>query len=403
METAWLALLPLGLLTLLLGVAVTRLTLRLLTPLAILVRGLDTPVEMALPPPPATSPAEVHQLWAALVAMRARLAEHHRQMGAHARELEARVAARTAELCLARDAAEQANRAKTLFLANVSHELRTPLQAIILHARLLERPTPATGSEPLAVIRHASHQLLGLIEQLLTLAKVEAGHPLEVTYQRVALGTWLEEVAATLRPTLAPRNQLALHLPATEITVVSDRNRLTQALYNLIRNADKFTAGGVIRLTLSTDDTDESIRIEVEVEDSGIGIPPTDLEHIFAPFYQGSSGMAGSVSSGIGLGLWLSRCFMAALDGTLTVTSTPSVGSRFRLTLPRAPSRSGMLASADPPSMPSQPPKPGLVTGQRLLLAEDEDSIRTPLVILLSEAGFVVDACADWAGSSRCW
>ncbi|WP_281352060.1 sensor histidine kinase [Caldichromatium japonicum] len=140
LETAGLVLWPLGVLTVVLGVAVVRLTLRLLTPLAFLVRDLETLVETPLSPTPATSPAEVHQLWSALVAMRARLAAHHRH-------LEARVAARTEELSQTLEAAEQANRAKTLFLANVSHELRTPLQAILLQARLLEPPGATTGRE----------------------------------------------------------------------------------------------------------------------------------------------------------------------------------------------------------------------------------------------------------------
>jgi two-component system, sensor histidine kinase len=388
LETAGLALWPLGMLTLVLGVAVARLSLRLLTPLALLVRDLETPVETPLPPPPATSPAEVHQLWSALVAMRARLAAHHRH-------LEARVAARTEELSQALEAAEQANRAKTLFLANVSHELRTPLQAILLQARLLEPPGATTDCEPLAVIRHASHQLLGLIEQLLTLTKAEAGHPLEVTYQQVELGGWIEQVVATVRPTLAPGNRLALHRPATECFAISDQGRLTQVLYNLIGNADKFTAGGLIEVRLTAGDDAAPIRITVT--DCGIGIPAADLEQIFEPFYQGARGLTGRVSSGIGLGLWLSRCFMEALGGRLSVTSHPGAGSCFQLTLPRrpAPMAGHPLPEAPVPASAPNAAIPDWMRGSRLLLAEDEATIRLPLVQLLREAGFSVEACID--------
>ncbi|NCC41494.1 MAG: response regulator [Gammaproteobacteria bacterium] len=388
LETAGLALWPLGVLTVVLGVAVARLTLQLLTPLALLVRDLETPVETPLPPPPATSPAEVHQLWSALVAMRARLAAHHRH-------LEARVAARTEELSQALEAAEQANRAKTLFLANVSHELRTPLQAILLQARLLEPPGATTGREPLAVIRHASHQLLGLIEQLLTLTRAEAGHPLEVNYQQVELGGWIEQVVDTVRPTLAPGNRLVLHRPATECRVISDQGRLTQVLYNLIGNADKFTAGGLIEVRLTAGDG--AAPIQITVTDCGIGIPAADLEQIFEPFYQGARGLTGRVSSGIGLGLWLSRCFMEALGGRLSVTSQPGAGSCFQLTLPRrpAPTSERWLPEASAPSAIANAAIPDWMRGRRLLLAEDEDAIRLPLVALLRDAGFSVEACID--------
>ncbi|WP_242471005.1 ATP-binding protein [Thiocystis violacea] len=332
LETAQASLAQLGILTLVLGLAAASLSLRMLAPLGTLVRRLGDPLETVLPTPPAASPAEVHRLYVAVAAMRARLAENHRHLQAHAEELEARVAARTQDLRSARDAAEQANRAKTLFLANVSHELRTPLQAIILHARLLERHQSGSGTASLTVIRRASNQLLELIEQLLQLTKVESGRPIEVTYQRFTLDALLKDVVSTLEPTLSPRNRFALRLPDTEVTLISDRARLTQVLYNLIRNADTFTDGGVIRLTLEPGRDGASAVIQVA--DEGIGIQPDEQERIFEPLYQGVSGIAGAVSSGIGLGLWLSRRFVETLGGRLTVTSEPGIGSCFRIELP---------------------------------------------------------------------
>ena len=401
LEMAQASLAQLGVLTLLLGLAVAFLSLRMLAPLGTLVRRLGDPLETALPNPPAASPAEVHRLYAAVATMRERLAENHQQLQTHAEELEAKVAARTQDLRTARDAAEQANRAKTLFLANVSHELRTPLQAIILHARLLERHKTGPGTESLAVILRASNQLLELIEQLLNLTKVESGHPIEVTYQRFVLGVLLKEVVTTLEPTLSPRNRLELTRPEADVTLISDRARLTQVLYNLIRNADKFTDGGVIQLRLKpSHDGEQTI---IQVTDQGIGIQPAEQERIFEPLYQGFSGIAGAVSSGIGLGLWLSRRMVETLGGRLTVTSEPGVGSCFRVDLPVKPTATvGLSVAHQPLELELKPsrsePTPAETAphrGQRLLLAEDEDSIRAPLARFLREAGFSVDACAD--------
>ncbi|NEX21792.1 response regulator [Thiorhodococcus mannitoliphagus] len=394
LETAQASLAQLGLLTLVLGLAVAYLSLRMLAPLGTLVRRLSDPLGTVLPNPPTASPAEVHRLYAAVAAMRARLAENQRQLQAHAEELEARVAARTQDLRAARDAAEQANRAKTLFLANVSHELRTPLQAIILHARLLERQKTSPSSESLAVILRASNQLLELIEQLLNLTKVESGHPIEVIYGRFALGALLEDVVTTLEPTLSPRNRLELARPEADVTLISDRARLTQVLYNLIRNADKFTDGGVIQLTLEP--SRDGKQAVIQVTDEGIGIQPAEQARIFEPFYQGGSRVAGSVSSGIGLGLWLSRRILEALGGGMTVASEPGNGSCFRIELPVIPTAVPACSAAHPPSGPgSMPVETAAHRGLRLLFAEDEDSIRAPLTRFLRDAGFSVDACAD--------
>ena len=394
LETAQASLAQLGILTLFLGLAVAFLSLRMLAPLGTLVRRLGDPLETVLPSPSAASPAEVHRLYAAVAAMRTRLAENHRQLQAHAEELEAKVAARTQDLRAARDAAEQANRAKMLFLANVSHELRTPLQAIILHARLLERRQPGPSSESLAVILRASHQLLELIEQLLHLTKVESGHPIEVTYQSFVLGALLEEVVTTLTPTLSPRNRLELTQPEADVTLISDRARLTQVLYNLIRNADKFTDGDVIQLILAL--SRDGARAIIQVSDQGIGIAPAEQARIFEPLYQGFSGIAGAVSSGIGLGLWLSRRMIETLGGRITLTSEPGSGSCFQIEVPVRPAATAARPSIPQPlGLAQTPAATSPQRGQRLLLAEDEDSIRAPLALFLRDAGFSVDACAD--------
>jgi len=393
LATARASALQLGILTLFLGAVALRLAVRMLAPLGTLVRCLGDPLEAPLPNPHPASPGEVHHIYAAIAAMRARLAKNKRQLLDYANDLEARVEARTRELRAARDAAEQASRAKTLFLANVSHELRTPLQAIILHARLLERSQPGAAAEPLEVILRASRQLLDLIEQLLNLSKAEAGHPLEITYQSFPLGELLDEVAATLKATLAPRNRLEVVRPEGEVMVVSDRARLTQVLYNLVRNADKFTDGGCISLTLAP--SEDGKQALISIADQGIGIQEAVLARIFEPFYQGTGGVTGSVSSGIGLGLWLTCRILDALGGGIRVISEPGSGSCFEVEIPLSPAIPVQPATVASPDATSARPISDRPPGGRLLLAEDEVTIRTPLAAFLREAQFLVDECAD--------
>jgi signal transduction histidine kinase len=398
LATARASALQVGILTLFLGAVALRLALRMLAPLGTLVRCLGGPLEAPLPNPPSGSPAEVHQIYRAIAGMRARLAANKRELLDYANHLETRVEARTRELRAARDAAEQANRAKTLFLANVSHELRTPLQAIILHARLLERSHPGKAREQLEVILRASGQLLHLIEQLLNLSKVEAGYPLEITYQTFPLSELLEEVAATLKATLAPRNRLQVVRAPAEVTLVSDRSRLTQVLYNLVRNADKFMDGGTISLSVAL--REEGEQVVILVADQGIGIPQAELTRIFEPFYQGSGGVtgsvsSGSVSSGIGLGLWLSRRILEALGGGIRATSEPGVGSCFEVAIPLVPTVPIQPTAQVARKTMSTVPVGNRPSGCRLLLAEDEATIRAPLAAFLREARFHVDECAD--------
>jgi signal transduction histidine kinase/ActR/RegA family two-component response regulator len=384
-------------LTLFLGLAVVRLALRLLAPLATLVgflRVAGSP-QAPVPRPPATSPAEVHELFAAVAGMRARLAENHRELQTHAEELEARVAERTRALVQARDEAEQATRAKSLFLANVSHELRTPLQAIILNARRLGGESPRAQAQHLDVILRSSRQLLDLIEQLLNLTRLEAGQPLDVAQAPFSLVDLLEEVAATVRETLSPHNRFELEVLRADCTLVSDRTRLMQVLYNLIGNADKFTAGGTIRLILEPEA--EPGAVAICVSDTGIGIAEADRARIFEPFFQGGQLIRGAIGRGVGLGLWLSARIVEALDGRITLESEPGAGSRFRVTLPLSPVLAPALATATGPvpARPAPRPRPASPRRGRILLAEDEAIIRAPLATFLREAGFDVEECMD--------
>ena len=394
-DTAFYAALQIAALTLVLAVALARVSMTMLAPLADLVRVIRTgEVDARLPRIAERSPSEVHVIYGAIEAMRQRIAEDNRRLQEYANGLEAMVSVRTRDLERARDEAERANRAKTLFLANVSHELRTPLQAIILHARLIGGAAdPAVARGSIETILRSSSHLLELIEQLLDLSKAEAGHELEVSYSSFSVGELIEEVAAAIRPTLSVGNTLTVSC-AEPLEVVSDRTGLMQVLYNLVRNADKFTKDGHIDLRLvRLTDPDCAV---LSVSDNGIGIPAEHLSRIFDPFYQGET-VRGTVSSGIGIGLWLTKRIVDALHGRIEVSSTPGVGTRFRVEIPIAPTddadaRPGTAPATDRGTVASAAHAHHAI---RVLFAEDEEVVRGAMSIFLREAGFSVSECVD--------
>jgi len=394
-DTAFYAALQIAALTLVLAVALARVSMTMLAPLADLVRVIRTgEVDARLPRIAERSPSEVHVIYGAIEAMRQRIAEDNRRLQEYANGLEAMVSVRTRDLERARDEAERANRAKTLFLANVSHELRTPLQAIILHARLIGGAAdPAVARGSIETILRSSSHLLELIEQLLDLSKAEAGHELEVSYSSFSVGELIEEVAAAIRPTLSVGNTLTVSC-AEPLEVVSDRTGLMQVLYNLVRNADKFTKDGHIDLRLvRLTDPDCAV---LSVSDNGIGIPAEHLSRIFDPFFQGET-VRGTVSSGIGIGLWLTKRIVDALHGRIEVSSTPGVGTRFRVEIPIAPTddadaRPGTAPATDRGTVASAAHAHHAI---RVLFAEDEEVVRGAMSIFLREAGFSVSECVD--------
>jgi signal transduction histidine kinase/PAS domain-containing protein len=235
----------------------------------------------------------------------------------------------------ARIHADEANRAKSDFLATMSHELRTPLNAIAGYAELLDMelhgPITPSQHDAIARIQRSQRHLLGLINDVLNFARIEAGR-LTVDFADVPVHETLAALETLIAPQLQ-RKSLSYSYESCDpqITVRADAEKFRQILLNVLSNAVKFTeGGGQITVTCTTDE--EVARIAVT--DTGLGIPADKQERIFAPFVQLDSSPT-RAHEGTGLGLAISRDLARAMGGDLTVTSTVGVGSTFTLTIPR--------------------------------------------------------------------
>lgn len=230
----------------------------------------------------------------------------------------------------ARLRAEEADRMKTLFLANTSHELRTPLNAIVGFSELLaSAPTPEEKEEYLRIIRINNDVLLQLVSDILDLAKIEAGE-LEYEYSDVELNAILEEQEhlCRLRQSGDSLTTITFHRKYPSCYLHTDRNRLSQVVANFLSNAVKFTARGSI--DFGYDICGREIR--VYVSDTGTGIPGEVQEQLFKRFVK-----AGSYKQGIGVGLAISKSIVKALGGRIGVESEVGKGSTFWFTLPYEP------------------------------------------------------------------
>ncbi|MFD2233630.1 PAS domain S-box protein [Phaeospirillum tilakii] len=241
--------------------------------------------------------------------------------------------ARQRELGAARDSAEAASRAKSAFLANMSHELRTPMNAILGFSQfVMMDPTLAEAQrERIAAIYHAGSHLLELINDILDLARVEAGR-IDLTLDRVELVPVLRECADLIQP-LARERGVSVELAAgADLAARADRLRLRQVLVNLLSNAVKYNhQGGSVRLSLGRDPTG---RVRVSVADTGPGIPPERVAELFTPFNR--LGAERSGIEGTGIGLALSRRILEEMEGAVGVESRPGRGSLFWIDLPPA-------------------------------------------------------------------
>jgi signal transduction histidine kinase len=247
--------------------------------------------------------------------------------------LEGRVAERTAELEIARDRAESADRLKSAFLATMSHELRTPLNSIIgftgVLLQKLAGPLNDEQVKQLTMVQVSAHYLLALINDVLDISKIEAGQ-IEIVKQPFDMRLVIEEALRTTSPLAAKKGLSLVAAIASDVgSMVSDRRRVEQILLNLVNNAIKFTERGEVRVECRIQDG----WLETRVRDTGIGIKPEDMDKLFQPFRQIDTGPARR-REGTGLGLSICQKLVQLLGGKTGVESEWGVGSTFTFTLP---------------------------------------------------------------------
>jgi PAS domain S-box-containing protein len=292
----------------------------------------------------------------------------------------------------ARDTAIAASRARGDFLANMSHEIRTPMTAILGFTDLLETD-PDNRAEHVETIRRNGRQLLEIVNSLLDLSKIDAGR---MTVERlpVDVNSLFDDIARTFGGRAQERGleltiARAANAPAT---IGSDPLRLRQILGNLVGNALKFTPAGRVAVRIGPPSNDGT-RIAFEVEDTGIGMTPEQLEQVFEPFVQGD-GSTTRRFGGTGLGLCIAKRLTTLLGGELSVRSTPGFGTSFRLDLPFVAIDASVDRFLDEP--PAALPKRSL-EGLRVLLAEDGADNRRLLGVLLARAGALSNAVENGA------
>jgi len=312
----------------------------------------------------------------------------------HRRHLESLVDYRTRELREARDAAEAANRAKSAFLANMSHEIRTPMNAIIGLTHLLQREVPAPRAQDrLAKVGEAARRLLGILNDVLDLSKIEAGR---VTLE--ALDFPLSPVldgALNLFAEQAAQQGLRLAIdvdPGVPAYLHGDPLRLGQMVTNYVGNAVKFSPQGEVRVRASVAQEDAAgLTLRIEVVDQGIGLAAAQQARLFQPFVQADSSTTREYG-GTGLGLVIVARLAALMGGEVGVVSSLGAGSTFWFTVCLGRPTAALPGAAGP--LQEETAEQALIRNQcgvRLLLAEDEPVNQAVTCDLLADVGLVVE------------
>ena len=320
--------------------------------------------------------------------------------------------AKNDQLAAAKEAAEEANRTKSQFLANMSHELRTPMNAIIGYSEMLQEEAADLDQKgfipDLQKIHGAGKHLLGLINDILDLSKVEAGK-MTLFLEDFDVEKLVGEVAATVQPLIEKNgNTLEIECPADIGTMRADVTKLRQTLFNLLSNASKFTEHGVIRMKVDRVVSDQySVSSEglgsgdvplptancrlltFRVTDTGIGMTPEQIGRLFQAFTQADASTTRKYG-GTGLGLAISRKFCQLMGGDITVASEFGVGTTFTVTLPATVEEAPAAETLAPR------PQPAIRSSQSTVLVIDDDaSVRDLMQRTLVKDGFRVEVAAD--------
>ncbi len=303
----------------------------------------------------------------------------------------------------ARDAAEAANRAKSAFLANMSHELRTPLNAIIGYSEMLEEDAQAAGNagftSDLQKIRSAGKHLLGLINDVLDLSKVEAGK-MKLYLETFDVAAVVDEVVATAKPLLEKNaNRLEVRCAPGVGQLREDITKVRQVLLNLLSNAGKFTEKGTVSLDVSRENDVTGTWVVFRVRDTGIGMTPEQLGKLFQAFTQADGGTQRKYG-GTGLGLALSRKFCVMMGGDINAQSEPGKGSTFTMRLPGDVENVDGEATSIHVSVKKRlsqivrltggAPATGQAQGQRMLVIDDDPSVCELMTRLCGREGYEV-------------
>jgi signal transduction histidine kinase/CheY-like chemotaxis protein/HPt (histidine-containing phosphotransfer) domain-containing protein len=299
------------------------------------------------------------------------------------------------DLSLARQAADEANQAKSQFLARMSHEIRTPMNAILGYTDVLRRgfdSSPQERRQYLDTIHASGEHLLSLINDILDLSKIEASRmPLELA--RHSPHQILTDVLRVLQMKAEEKGiglELGCEQPIPE-TVLTDAVRLRQVLINLVGNAIKFTEQGGVRIVARL----ESKRLALDVIDTGIGISAEGQQTIFEPFAQADTSITRRFG-GTGLGLTISRHLARAMGGDIRLVSSPGAGSTFTVTIDPGPLEGVPLLTGvqDLPSAADNPASSMVrrLRPARVLVADDGESNRSLVQLVLSRAGLTVVA-----------
>ncbi|MFN0025146.1 MAG: response regulator [Parvularculaceae bacterium] len=280
------------------------------------------------------------------------------------------------DLIAARDSAQSANTAKSQFLANMSHELRTPLNAIINYAEIIQEDLTANERQnvisDVGKVQTAGLHLLGLINGILDLSKIEAGR-MEVEAHSFDAGAILREAVDTIKPIAARNgNRLVVNIDRSVASAYTDSVKFRQCVLNLLSNACKFTKDGEVSITAAASRLGDIEMIKVTIADTGIGMTPEQQASLFKAFMQADPSTTRKYG-GTGLGLAITQRLVTLLDGRIDVTSEAGRGSTFVLSIPRQFGNAPLRAESTAPEVAQNWPSSATVK-TALIVDDDRDA-----------------------------